>query len=106
MKSILILVSLFTLQASAQKSLDDLIGAEKNFSMFSLRNGTRDAFLAYLDSNGIVFNNKKPVNGLQFWTAKDHTRSELDWAPEFAEISSSLDFGYTTGPWKFKKSAG
>jgi ketosteroid isomerase-like protein len=83
----------------AQKGIDPLIRAEKNFAAHSVAHGTKDAFLAYLDSAGIVFDKGKPVNGIQAWQQRASRPNLLNWWPDAAEIAASGDFGYTTGPW-------
>ncbi len=97
------LVTFIFLSSSAisQRSIDGMIQTEKNFADTSLIVSTRDAFIKYVDPAGIVFDKGKPVNGLSFY--KDHERIPgiLTWKPEYAEISSTNDFGYTTGPWKY-----
>ena len=50
----LILVFL-TCRAAAQKNIEGLIQAERNFAAYSVANNTKDAFLNYLDSSGFVF---------------------------------------------------
>ena len=85
----------------AQRSIDGMIQAEKKFADTSLLVSTKDAFIKYLDPEGIVFDKGKPVNGLQFYKNRDRIPGILTWKPEYAEISSSNDFGYTTGPWKY-----
>lgn len=90
---------------SQGKKIDSLIDAEKAFAAFSVRNGTKAAFLRFLDSNGIVFEQGKPVNGIQSWLAKENTPGVLNWQPFHADISEAGDFGYTSGPWTFQPSA-
>src|SRR6476619_6274717 len=97
---ILLLSSLsISLSLQAQKNIDGLIAAEKNFAALSVAQGTKTAFLHFLDSNGIVFDKGNPVNGIQVWTSRENRGGVLNWHPQFAEISLSGDFGYTTGPW-------
>jgi hypothetical protein len=91
-------------QLEAQKNIDGLINAEKSFAAYSVAHGTKDAFLQFLDSNGIVFDSSKPVNGMELWKKRERRPRILNWKPQFAEISMSNDFGYTTGPWIFLKS--
>jgi ketosteroid isomerase-like protein len=89
-------------QLHAQKNIDGLINAEKSFAAYSVAHGIKDAFLKFLDSNGVMFDQGKAVNGIESWNKKEKRQGILNWAPEFAEISSSNDFGYTTGPWTFQ----
>ena len=92
---------LFMQSAIAQKGIDDLIQAEKNFAAYSVANNTKDAFLRFADSAGIVFDKGKPVNAIEIWTTREKRPGKLNWWPVYAEIASSGDFGYTTGPWDF-----
>jgi len=89
----------------AQKSIDGLINAEKNFAEYSVANGTKDAFLNFADKEGIVFDQGKAVNAIETWNKREKRPGVLKWYPQFAEIASSNDFGYTTGPWTFKLNA-
>jgi len=89
----------------AQRSIDGLIQAEKNFAAYSVAHSTKEAFLQFLDSTGIVFDKGKAVNGIESWNKKEKRPGVLNWWPQFAEISGSNDFGYTTGPWTFQASA-
>lgn len=89
--------------AEAQKNIDGLIHAEQSFAAWSVQHGTKDAFLKFLDSNGMVFERGEAVNGRQVWNKKEDRPGILDWRPEFVEIASCNEFGYTTGPWEFKQ---
>lgn len=101
---IIILTSIVYINASAQKNIDGLIQVEKNFAAYSVAHGTRNAFLNFLDSSGIVFEKGQPVNGLHSWTKRENTQGILNWAPQFAEIAMSNDFGYTSGPYTYRNS--
>jgi ketosteroid isomerase-like protein len=89
----------------AQTGIDGLINAEKSFAAYSVAHSTKEAFLKYLDSAGIVFDNSKPVNGIEIWNKREKRPGVLNWHPQFAEISESGDFGYTTGPWTLQNSS-
>jgi hypothetical protein len=101
-KLIAILFLMVAHKVNAQKNIDGLINAERNFAAYSVAHGTKDAFLKFADSNGIVFDKGKATNAIQVWNSRDKRPGVLNWRPEFAEIASSNDFGYTTGPWEFK----
>jgi hypothetical protein len=103
--SILILFFVFFQNTQAQKGIDALIQAEKNFAAYSVDNSTKEAFLKFLDSAGIIFDKGKPANGITIWKKREKGPGVLNWHPQFAEISGSGDFGYTTGPWTFQNSS-
>ena len=87
--------------ALKSKYIDSLTGAEKIFAAYSVNHGATEAFLKFLDSNGVVFDQGKPVNGIAFWSKKEKTPGILTWRPNYADISASGDFGYTSGVWTF-----
>jgi ketosteroid isomerase-like protein len=100
-----IIYFLFGLSVIAQKGIDGLIQAEKNFAAYSVAHSTKEAFLQFSDSNSLMFDNGKAVKGIEFWMNKEKNSGVLNWWPQYAEISASGDFGYTTGPWTFQPSA-
>src|SRR5215211_5428106 len=103
MNKIILLLALFTvLKTQAQKDIDGLIQAEKNFAAYSVAHSTKEAFLHFIDTAGVVFEKGEAVNGMQLWNKPQKQAGVLNWHPQFAEIAGSGDFGYTTGPWTFQ----
>ena len=78
----------------------DLARAERSFADLSQATGVRQAFLANLCEDGIVFR-PGPVNGRETWRAQPESRSTLRWAPEWVEVAGDGDLGLSTGPWEF-----
>jgi len=91
--------------AIAQNGIDALVQAEKDFAAYSVAHTTKEAFQKYIDSNSIMFDNGKAVNAVEIWNKRENRPGILNWRPQFAEISASGDFGYTTGPWTFQATA-
>lgn len=88
--------------AIAQKGIENLIQAEKNFAAYSVAHSTKEAFLQFIDSNSIMFDKGKPVKAVEYWNKREKNAGVLNWGPQYAEIAASGDFGYTTGPWTFQ----
>jgi len=104
MKKLIIIAFLIVcFQLNAQRNIDGLINAEKSFAAYSVEHGTKNAFLSFADSNGIVFDQSKSANAIEVWNKRENQVSILNWKPQFAEIASSNNFGYTTGPWTFQR---
>lgn len=78
----------------------DLVAAEKAFAADASARSTREAFLAALAPDGVVFA-PGPANGRRVWEARASNKNRLEWTPELAEVSASGDLGYTSGPWRF-----
>jgi ketosteroid isomerase-like protein len=96
----------FALQAeSPAEALRAMVEAERQFYQTGQEQGTRAAFLAFLAEDGIVFR-PGPVNGKEVWSKRPENGFDLVWEPTFAAIARSGDFGYDTGPakWRAKKS--
>jgi ketosteroid isomerase-like protein len=79
---------------------EDMVAAERAFAADAAARSTRDAFLAALADDALVFQ-PGPTSGQRNWTARKPDKNRLEWTPALAEIASSGDFGYTVGPWRF-----
>ena len=78
-----------------------MVESERKFYQTGQEKGTRAAFLAFLADDAVVFR-PGPVNGKDAWEKRPETSLDLVWEPTFAAIARSADFGYTTGPAKWK----
>lgn len=89
-------------QRSARSSdLDALVATERAFSRAAAELGTRDAFLAFMADDSIVFA-PGPVNGRKSWEPRPKRPGLLSWQPSYADISAAGDMGYDMGPWEFR----
>jgi ketosteroid isomerase-like protein len=89
-------------QAEGGADLKALVNTEREFSKTSEAKGIRDAFLAYLADDGILFR-PNPVLGKKWWIERPAVGGLLTWEPIFADVSRAGDLGYTTGPWQFRE---
>jgi ketosteroid isomerase-like protein len=80
-----------------------MVDAERKFYQTGQEQGTRAAFLAFLADDGLVFR-PGPVNGKEAWSKREETGLDLVWEPTFAVMARSGDFGYDTGPSKWRES--
>jgi ketosteroid isomerase-like protein len=78
-----------------------MVEAERRFYQAGQEKGTRAAFLEFLADDAIVFR-PGPVNGKEVWNKRAETGLDLVWEPTFAAIARSADFGYDTGPSKWR----
>jgi ketosteroid isomerase-like protein len=81
-----------------------MVATERAFSAMSVSTNMRDAFVAYLAPDGIVFR-PLPVNGLSVWKPRTPSPATLIWEPSHAEVAAAGDMGWTTGPWEFRPPA-
>jgi ketosteroid isomerase-like protein len=86
--------------------LQAMVNTERAFSTLARTANTRDAFLANLNNQSIVFNQYGHQNGLTKWTSEIADSAWLYWLPTYADISLSGDFGFTTGPWSYAAKKG
>ena len=100
---ILLALLLFAFTVNAQTPFREMIHTEQAFSRMALEKNTRDAFMAFIADDGLLFR-PGAVNGKKWML--DHPappsdkRPLLQWQPTWAVMSASGDFGYTTGPWE------
>lgn len=84
--------------------LKDLVEAERDFSKTSEKKGIREAFLAFLATDALLFR-PNAVNGRQYINDQPEDLGQLTWTPLFAEVSAAGDLGYTTGPYEYRPAA-
>jgi ketosteroid isomerase-like protein len=94
------------------KLIDDkikMMDADRAFSKLSADKGMREAFMEYIDSNGVLLRpNEMPIIGanaidyLSQQVDKDYT---LVWEPRGGDIAQSGDLGYTYGIYKMQPKA-
>jgi hypothetical protein len=87
------------------QNTEALTKAEKDFEKSCLATGIRDGFLAHVDSNGIVFTDKGPLDAKKFWTALPAFEGVFTWSPSYAEMSNDANWGYTTGNYEHRPHA-
>ena len=78
-----------------------MVDAERKFYRTGQEKGTRAAFLEFVADDAIVFR-PGPVNGKETWSKRPESGLDLVWEPSFAAIARSADFGYDTGPSKWR----
>lgn len=83
-----------------------LVEAERSFARTSEEKGVREAFLAWLAPDAVVFR-PGPVEGRPLYERMDPASpAVLTWSPEIADVSASGELGYTSGPYELRPSRG
>ena len=79
-----------------------LIRDEKAFAAKAVETDVPTAFLAYLDSAGVIFNGEGAVNGVaQYSKSPKGGKDLLKWYPLIGHVSQDGDLGFTSGPFQF-----
>jgi ketosteroid isomerase-like protein len=105
--ALLLIVASFAVSAQAQSALHDMVKTEQAFSKMAEEKNTRDAFLAFIADDGLLFR-PGAVNGKKWMLEhpapppKDDKKPLLAWQPAYAGMAASGDMGFTTGPWEAK----
>ena len=84
------------------QKVKEVIDAEKKFAAHALQHSTREAFLQFLDSNAVMFDNGQIVDAKKLWLDIPGSTVKLLWKPAFAGIAASGDLAFTTGPWEIR----
>src|ERR1044072_1897804 len=92
--------------ANGQSALQEMVKTEQAFSKMAEEQNTRDAFLAFIADDGLLFR-PDAVNGKKWMREPpapqtSDKRPLLAWQPAYAVMAVSGDMGFTTGPWEAK----
>jgi hypothetical protein len=88
------------LPAAPQAAVQALVAIERDFAALAREKGSREAFLAVLADDGLLFR-PRAENGKAFHRATPDDGGLLAWEPVYADLSAAQDLGFTTGPWSF-----
>jgi ketosteroid isomerase-like protein len=104
MRKLVLLTSiLFSSIVNAQQ-VSEIINAENSFASYAKEYNTRDAFLNFCDSNGVVFNQGKAINAKKAFSGSKVSNDKLLWQPAFVGIAASGELGFSTGPFEKRPS--
>ncbi|MBE2218512.1 MAG: DUF4440 domain-containing protein [Ignavibacteria bacterium] len=88
-------------QSDIEKGKEGLKAVDRKFSDLSQKKGMVEAFLAYADENAVILRDyTMPIVGrdaVKAFISEGSNDFTLIWEPLFADISTSLDLGYTYG---------
>lgn len=86
-----------------------LMEADRAFSKLSEQKGMKNAFIEYIDSNGVLLRpGEMPIagaNAIDYLVQQNDTGYTLTWEPNFAAVSKSGDLGYTYGIYALRPAA-
>ena len=85
-----------------------LLEADRSFSQMSAAKGMKNAFLEYIDSNGVLLKpNTTPIAGasaIDYLIQQNDTGYTLTWQPHEGFVAESGELGYTYGIYSLKAS--
>lgn len=94
--------------ADPEKYKASLIKADEDFAKLSVQKGLKEAFLEYIDSNGVLLRpNVIPIAGadaVDYIIGLKDTGYTMQWKPSDAFVATSGDLGYTYGVYQLKPS--
>src|SRR6185436_12630587 len=103
-----LVVIAFSTVVQAQSALQEMVKTEQAFSKMAEEKNTRDAFMAFIADDGLLFR-PGAVNGKKWMiehpvppAQNSDKKPLLSWQPAFAGMAASGDMGFTTGPWEAK----
>lgn len=81
----------------------EILDTELGFSDMAQKEGMNTAFLAFVADDAVLLRNDKLIKGkhnIQSYM-KNSASKGLSWKPDFVDVSSSGDLGYTYGEYTY-----
>ncbi len=102
---LILLLSLWACSNDREKCKQEIIQTEHAFARMAADKGVAAAFSYYVADSGVINAGEKLFRGKEevrkhydAWTMKD---VRLTWTPDFVDVASSCDLGYTYGKYSF-----
>ncbi len=91
-----------------EKARKEIVQTERDFEMMAETKGLSAAFSYYADSAATLSRGNYVIHGKDsiriFYLAPRYNGVKLEWKPDFVEVSTSADLGYTYGKYTFTTS--
>jgi ketosteroid isomerase-like protein len=91
----------------ADKSKLEILETEKAFATMAKKEGIAEAFTYFAAEEAVINFNDILIKGRSnikaHYADKKYNDVSLEWAPDFVDVSSSGDLGYTYGNYTFSK---
>ncbi len=88
-----------------EKSKQEIVQTEREFAKMAAEKGMSEAFSFYVADSGVVNRGEKLFRGKsEVRNLYEHSRLKdvkLTWTPDFVDVASSCDLGYTYGQYTF-----
>jgi len=104
--STIIILLLFSCKADKEQVKKEIFETEKAFEAMAAEKGIAEAFAFFADENGVisrgadsVLKGKEAIR--EFYLKKELTNATVSWTPDYIEVSSSGDLGYTFGKYRW-----
>jgi ketosteroid isomerase-like protein len=92
-------------QSEMTNAKEEILSAEKQFGELCKKEGIEKAFTTYADNDAKILLGDKVLNGkaeIQAHYSKPlYKTATLIWSPDFVDVSTSCDLGYTYGKFTF-----
>lgn len=88
--------------AQLPEKVGGLITADRNAAIIAKAQGPHAAFSSIIDKTSIFYV-PSAVNALNYLNNRPNIPDVLNWEPNFALVSKSLEFGVTSGSMEFQK---
>ncbi len=90
----------FSEKIFSQNVIETIWNEELAFAKMAKEVGTKPAFLHFLATDAIIFDENGAKIGLDSWKNNNFT-GRLEWQPKFLKISSEKDIAYTVGHYQY-----
>jgi ketosteroid isomerase-like protein len=84
-----------------EHSKKEIVQTENEFCQYAAQKGVPEAFYQYADSAANIHRGNRIIHGkdsiLVFYKKQNFKNISLQWKPDFVEVSTAGDLGYTFG---------
>jgi len=98
---------LFSCKVDKEQIKKEIFETEKAFEAMAAEKGISEAFAFYADENAVisrggdtVIKGKEAIK--DFYAKRNLTNATVNWSPDFVEVSSDGELGYTYGKYKWQ----
>lgn len=108
---VIIALLFFTFSCQSPPSIDlelikkEIMTTEEAFNQLAAEKGVKEAFLAFAADDAVLNRGPQMIKGKEaianYFDQQTLQNVQLKWHPDFVDVSTSGDLGYTYGPFTF-----